>query len=57
MIRGGVVENVAEWDGESEWNPGDDYDVIDCAPQVSPGWLHDDDGFRAPPEPVVENPA
>lgn len=56
MIRNGLVENIVEWDGVSDWSPGDDYTVIDCPPQVGPGWSHDDDGFYAPPEPPVENP-
>jgi hypothetical protein len=57
MIRDGRVENVVEWDGEAEWTPDPSYDVIDCPPSVGPGWSHDDDGFHAPPEPPVENPA
>ncbi len=52
MIRDGRVESVIEWDGVSNWTPGDDYDVIDCPVSVGPGWTHDGDGFHAPPQPT-----
>ena len=52
MIRYGAVEGVIEWDGVTDWTPGDDYDVIDCPASVGPGWTHDSDGFHAPPEPT-----
>lgn len=57
IIRSGLVENVILWDGEADWNPGDDVSVIDCPAEVGIGWTHDEDGFQAPPEPVVEDPA
>lgn len=25
LIKDGVVENIVEWDGKSEWSPGDGY--------------------------------
>ena len=56
MIRDGRVESVIEWDGVTEWTPGDDYDVIDCPASVGPGWTHDDDGFHAPPAPPPPDP-
>lgn len=55
LIRNGYVENVVEWDGETDWSPGPDYDVIDCPDEVGPGWLYDD-GFSPPPVPD-EDPA
>ncbi len=56
MIRDGSVESVIEWDGVSDWTPGEDYDVIDCPASVGPGWTHDDDGFHAPPSAPVQSP-
>ena len=54
MIRNGAVENVVLWDGVSEWTPDDDFDVIDCPPEVGPGWRHGADGFVSPEEPGRE---
>jgi len=58
VIRDGMVQNVVLWDGQEPWNPGDEYTVIDCPPEVGVGWSHDDHGFQAPPPRViVEDPA
>jgi hypothetical protein len=52
VIENGVVVNVIEWDGETEWTPGDDYDVIDCPASVGPGWTYDGQTFTAPVSPA-----
>lgn len=52
MIRGGVVENVVLWDGETDWNPGADWTVTDCPSEVGPGWTYEGGEFIPPP--IVE---
>jgi hypothetical protein len=54
MIRGGVVENVVLWDGESAWSPGPDWFVLDCPEAVGPGWTYDNSDFSPPPQPEPE---
>lgn len=50
MIKDGIVFNVAEWDGETDWNP--DCEVIECPDEYTGGidWKWDGKNFIAPPE-------
>lgn len=53
----GFVENAIKWDGESEYDPGADYELEQVSgdpgcPWI--GWTRDENGeFTAPPEPVL----
>ena len=57
IIERGNVVAVALWGGVTEWSVDEGQSAIDCPDSVGPGWTHDDEGFHAPPEPVVEDPA
>lgn len=52
----GVVENAIKWDGESQYDPGAEYDLESVSGEPGCpwiGWTRDSDGnFVAPPEPV-----
>ena len=52
MIRYGIVQNIAVWDGINPWNPVG-YVVVDITTvntNVNIGWLYDNTGtFSAPP--------
>lgn len=53
LIQDGKVVNVVLWDGETDWNPGDDFTAIDCPDDVGIGWTWDtDNGFQRP-EPTL----
>jgi hypothetical protein len=49
MIRNGIVENVAIWDGISPWNPTD-FELVEVTdqPQVGCGWSYSEGVFSAP---------
>lgn len=51
----GLVENTAEWDGESEWPQVDGYIVVPSA-EASTGWSYIDGEFIAPPDLPVTPP-
>ena len=56
IIRDGIVENVAEWDGESPWTPPDGTTLQSLEGSTAgPGWSFDGSAF-VPPEPVVSPP-
>lgn len=39
VILNGVVVNIVLWDGVTEWNPGDEYTVIDSETlQIGDPW-------------------
>lgn len=41
LIQNGVVENLASWDGFSEWNPGDQFTLVDVTDKaVDLGWRY-----------------
>lgn len=50
MIKDGKVFNIAEWDGETEWNP--DCDLVECPDEYTGGigWAWNGKKFIAPPE-------
>lgn len=50
MINNGVVFNIAEWDGESEWLP--ECEVVECPDEYTGGigWQWNGKKFIAPPE-------
>lgn len=49
MIKDGVVQNVALWDGVSPWDPAG-FVLIDVTaqPDVAVGWTYDGINFLAP---------
>lgn len=51
MIKNGVVQNVALWDGTSEWSPSDFtlVEVTDLS-EVGPGFIYSNGEFFAPVE-------
>ena len=50
LIRDGVVANIAKWDGVSEWNPGEEFMMVDATDvSVGIGWVYVDGVFIAPP--------
>lgn len=55
MIHDHQVVNVILWDGEADWNPGPQFDVIDCPDHVGPGWGYKDGVWSAPPPPPVSD--
>lgn len=50
LVCGGVVDNVALWDGETDWTPPDDCDLIRLTDDqaVSPGDTYDGGSTFAP---------
>ncbi|WP_161139673.1 hypothetical protein [Propylenella binzhouense] len=48
IVEGGIVINVALWDGEAEWTP-DAGEAIPCPAGTGIGWTWDGEAF-APPE-------
>lgn len=46
MVKDGVVDNIAAWDGISDWNP-EGYQLIDISdkPSVDIGDLYDGSNF------------
>lgn len=49
LVKNGVVDNIAEWDGQAAWNPGDEYtkvnvDEITC----EIGYTYDGETFTKP---------
>ena len=57
----GFVENAIKWDGESEFDPGAEYDLEQVSGEPGCpwiGWTRESDGsFTAPPEPVSKRHA
>lgn len=49
MIVGQKVVNVVLWDGDEDWKPGPQFDVIDCPAHVGPGWGYVDGAWVEPP--------
>lgn len=48
MILDGVVDNIALWDGITEWNPGDQYILVDITnnPSADIGNTYDGINFN-----------
>ncbi len=56
LIRDGIVENIASWDGESGWEPSG-FTAVDVTelPLVRIGDIYDGETFTTPePEPPPE---
>lgn len=50
MIKDGIVENIAAWDGVAEWKP-EGYELIDVTDIfVDIGYLYNNGAFERPPE-------
>lgn len=49
VVSGGVVTNVAIWDGQAECAPLEDAISIPSDLPVSPGWEYDGENFIVPP--------
>jgi hypothetical protein len=45
----GLVTNVAIWDGQSDWAPGDGAILIPDGVPCGPGYTYDGSAFIAPP--------
>jgi hypothetical protein len=46
-IKGGVVENIIKWDGETPFDPGDGYTLVECENvRVNIGWSFDGTSFK-----------
>jgi hypothetical protein len=52
----GIAENAIKWDGESEYDPGEDYELEQVSGEPGCpwiGWIRNEEGvLEAPPEPV-----
>lgn len=48
MIKDGMVFNIAEWDGQTEWEP--DCDLVECPDEYTGGigWSWNGKKFTAP---------
>ena len=61
MIKNGLVENTALWDGVCKWNPGEEFTLVEVTgTTIGPGWTYDGENFTAPPrepdpEDLIEN--
>lgn len=53
IIKNGVVENVAVWDGKSPWTPQAFDKLVDVTSlsHIGVGWSHDGNQFTTPPAP------
>lgn len=49
MIKDGVVQNIALWDGVSEWSP-EEFILVDVtdSPEVGPNFIYLDGEFSPP---------
>lgn len=56
IVRNAIVENVVEWDGETDWQPPAGTEAVECANDVAIGWTHADGQFAAPavPPPTLD---
>jgi hypothetical protein len=55
IVRGGILENVCEWDGDTaKWSPPEGALALEVEGRsVGPGWSYDGQDFTPPaPEPV-----
>lgn len=50
LVKNGVVENVVAWDGQTEYDPGPDYTLVETS-EASIGCLYDGVSFTSPPVP------
>lgn len=54
VIKNNIVENIIVWDGESEYDPGEGYELVEQVGNEGIGWNRSDNGdFSPPPEPLV----
>lgn len=53
IVRDGIVENIVEWDGESDWQPPTGSQAIPVPTETNAGIGSTYDGttFSAPPPP------
>ena len=47
---GGLVVNIVEWDGETDWSPPAGLTATEADPTISKGWRRVDDAWVAPEE-------
>lgn len=49
MIKDGIIQNIALWDGIAEWKPAG-YELIDISNrlEVDIGWAYDGQSFQPP---------
>ena len=58
LIKNGIVQNIAVWDGVTPWDPNSGYLVTCVEDHVADiGWLYDSetDTFSAPPAQEMES--
>lgn len=51
LIKDGIIQSFAIWDGQSEWDPGSDYEVIDVTGVLCDfNWIYNEESgeFSAP---------
>lgn len=55
LITSGLVINVIEWDGETEWTTPEDCTLVQ-SDTAGPGWTYEE-GVFTPPSPPEDEPA
>lgn len=54
LVKNGIVENMIEWDGITEYVPGEGYELIHTDNQeVMIGYIFDGNKFNSPEDPVT----
>jgi hypothetical protein len=48
LVANGIVVNIAEWDGVTQWNPSYVDNKVPFTGYVSSGWTFDGNSFIAP---------
>lgn len=57
LIKNGIVQSIAVWDGTSLWNPGENFILIDVTDIFcGPGFLYNGENFFIPQPEEVEDP-
>lgn len=54
IVQDEMVINLVEYDGEAEFDPGDDCTLEEVADEVQIGWYRENDNWINPNPPVVE---
>lgn len=58
VVKNSFVINVIEWDGMTEYNPGDSLELILAdGKTVAIGYTWSGENFTAPPEPITVQPS
>jgi len=60
IIKDNKIDNIAIWDGEANWSPPADCDLVEITnEELVPGigWTYENNIFVAPPPPPEPEPA